>query len=413
MAKKAITQPSYATNNVEQLPAVVVGDETAIQTVFDKVGVDTKTYLVSLTAELNGLEGAEKIGLLNPNLAALSVGDGIEEVRLVAVQAQAGTIVANSIDDTKLVADIKVGSLATLTTTEKLSVTGAINEIDADLSTLSSTVSGVSSVASSNTVNLSMLREAKATTGSAVAYVLDTAGTFDLTVDGNRLMFRPNVANSGSATLAVDGTVVGLRKINDSGSPVVLEANDLKQGVPVEFVRSVSDNFFILRPSGGSNIKSIQRGEVIIGVGSNPSNITISSVDLTKSIVKVTYETIDGGANTPATLYPMAKLTTSTNLYIQKNTDSNQIRVYWEVVEFKNVKSLQSGEVTISTNPTNVTISSVNMSKSILFTSFKSASTSTASEFYVGAKLSSATQVTFTCPVTSTSVVYYYVIEFN
>jgi len=384
MAKLQFTPPTYATNNVEQLPAVVIGDETAIQTVFDKVGVDGKAYTIELLSELNGNEGANKIGLLNPNLASLSVADAVEEVRLVAVQAQAGTIVANSIDNSKLVADIKVGSLGTLTTTEKLSVTGAINEIDADLSTLSSTVNGVSSVASTNTVNLSMLREAKSTTGSAVAYVLDTTGTFDLTVDGNRLMFRPNVANTGSATLAVDGqTAVELRKINDSGSPVALEARDLKQGVPVEFVRSVADNFFILRPSGGSNIKSIQYGSVS-NIWSNTLttvNVTISAIDPLKSIIISNFHTSASAINSAT----FAEILNSTTIrFTRGNGVNNVANLEWTVIEFNNVKNKQSGVYVQSGNLVfeNITVSSYNIGKTILIATTRTGQNSTVQEMY-------------------------------
>ena len=45
-----------------------------------------------------------------------------------------GTVIDdNSISNAKLASDIKVGSLATLTTTVKTSVVGAINELDSDL----------------------------------------------------------------------------------------------------------------------------------------------------------------------------------------------------------------------------------------------------------------------------------------
>ena len=48
---------------------------------------------------------------------------------------EAGVPVDGSITNVKLATDVKVGSLETLTTTEKTSVVGAINEVDANANT--------------------------------------------------------------------------------------------------------------------------------------------------------------------------------------------------------------------------------------------------------------------------------------
>lgn len=73
----------------------------------------------------------------------------------VLAGAVLGAVPDNSIANIKLVSDIKVGSLAALTTTEKASVAGAINEVDADvgdLTTLTTTVK-TSAVAAINEVD--------------------------------------------------------------------------------------------------------------------------------------------------------------------------------------------------------------------------------------------------------------------
>lgn len=56
-----------------------------------------------------------------------------------------GAINDKSVTNPKLADDIKVGSLATLTTTVKTSVVGAINELDSDLGSVNSTISTLGS----------------------------------------------------------------------------------------------------------------------------------------------------------------------------------------------------------------------------------------------------------------------------
>lgn len=103
-----------------------------------------------------------------------------------------------------------------------------------------------------NDVNIDISRIAKLSTGSANAYVVDTEGTFDLTLDGNILTFIPHATNTGASTIALDSqSTVSIEKIDDSGSAVALEAGDLLANRPVQIVRRVGTNVFILRPSGG------------------------------------------------------------------------------------------------------------------------------------------------------------------
>ena len=80
-------------------------------------------------------------------------------------------------------------------------------------------------------------------------------------------------------------------------------------------------------------IKSVQRGEVTLqGAGGSGTgqNVSISSVDMAKSVVIINYSsgTADGGE-------AKAVLTTSTNLNIarQSVTSSTGTSVAWQVVE--------------------------------------------------------------------------------
>ena len=100
MAKQNITASNVDVNNIRSLPDLVVGQATSLKQKFDKTGSDTKTYINdTLIPELNGDDGAFKIGLTNPELLSDNVGDGITEVLQVAKDAQAGTIIDGSIED--------------------------------------------------------------------------------------------------------------------------------------------------------------------------------------------------------------------------------------------------------------------------------------------------------------------------
>lgn len=94
-----------------------------------------------------------------------------------------------------------------------------------------------------------------------------------------------------------------------------------------------------------SNIKSIQRGT--IAVDTFKKNVPISTIDLSRSIVLITYKMQSSNIGME---FVMAQLTASTNFELSVSVlpkyISDQTTVYWTVVEFNNVKSLQNGTVT-------------------------------------------------------------------
>jgi hypothetical protein len=254
--KHPITKLTTDLNNIQALPDVIIGQAVSLKTTFDESGNDIKAYVNTvLTEELNGSNGANKIGLTNPNLSADNVGDGVEEVRQIAVQAQGGTILPNSITNEQLSADVKVGSLGSLTTTNKTSVTASINELDAEVGANTGDIATNTANISTTALNLDILRTAKITTGSSVALTVDTDGTFDLTRNGNILHIIPNVTSTGGMTINVDGQgAIGIRKANDAGTLVALEAGDIKINVPTQLVRDTVNNFFVYAPRGGGGL---------------------------------------------------------------------------------------------------------------------------------------------------------------
>ena len=84
-----------------------------------------------------------------------------------------------------------------------------------------------------------------------------------------------------------------------------------------------------------SPIKSVQRGLLTVGFGDSPPyNVTISSVDLGKSVLTFSYGEDNAGALTPERLL-WGRLTSSTNIRFDKyNTDVANYKIAWEVVEY-------------------------------------------------------------------------------
>lgn len=287
MAKLAISPSTVPVNTIQSLDDVVVGQAPSLKVAFDKAAADGKTYINdTLIAELNGDNGSKKIGHDSPNIAADNVNEALEEVYAAIASTVLGEIPDNSIPNLKLASDIKVGSLATLTTTEKSSVVGAINEIDAY-------VNGVPEQVDTIETDLNILRTAKTTTGSNVALAVDTDGTFDMTRNGNTLSVIPNVANTGAMTIAVDGqTARAIQKANDAGTLVALEAGDIKQNVPVQLVLQTSGTpVFIYAPKVGA----IKYGSLVINTPSTAftmaSVISVSGKGKFKSVLNTSLTT--------------------------------------------------------------------------------------------------------------------------
>lgn len=247
-----------------------------------------------------------------------------------------------------------------------------------------------------NATDHDIIRLAKSSTGTANALVIDTAGTFDLTKNGNVLHLLPNLTNTGVVTVAVDGQAAkSVKEFNvDTDTFIDLVAGKLKKNTPAQLVWSVANGFFILRPSGagGSNIKSIQRGSVVTAGSLSSHTVTITGVDMTKSVVRII-----GGAQ--ADLYYgdlSIDFVSATQIIVERAAaDVNAMRFTWEVIEFNNVKSKQKGEKYLeSTSVQNVAITAVDTLKSLVFFSWKTYSTGQqAYANYLSCKLSSSTNL--------------------
>jgi len=146
---------------------------------------------------------------------------------------------------------------------------------------------------------------------------------------------------------------------------------------------------------GGVFIKSVQRG---VSTVTTPVTVSIDEVDLDKSVILIQGLFDDGDGQAGAAV---VSFDSSTELYIG-GQNYNTTTVIWQVIEFYNVKSLQSGYTTSETT----TITQVNLNKSILF--YNGGTTSTGTLFDCEAYLSDSTTITNT----GIYGFHYYVVEF-
>jgi hypothetical protein len=129
------------------------------------------------------------------------------------------------------------------------------------------------------------------------------------------------------------------------------------------------DKFKMDGPSG-SSIKSVQRGATQIDSGQNTKTLSISSVDLSKAVVKFT--AYNPAETDPANCAIRVFFIDHQQLYfiMRANVDILAVQIFWEVIEFNNVKSIQRGSVTsIAGGGQTITISEINPAKSFVFAS--------------------------------------------
>lgn len=118
--------------------------------------------------------------------------------------------------------------------------------------------------------------------------------------------------------------------------------------------------------SGGSNIKSIQRGTV----ANTSATVSITEVDLSKSIVMVSAHTTTR-ITTATNLQVSAKFNSSTEINLNRVGTDGIVSASWVVIEFKNVKSLQRGSTTLTGNVINQGITTVVLAKAVAFVSHR------------------------------------------
>lgn len=173
---------------------------------------------------------------------------------------------------------------------------------------------------------------------------------------------------------------------------------------------------------GGSNIKSLQKGSVSATSSSTTTNVTINNVNIDKSIVisnfNINYDGTSATANANNILFT-SKLSSSNLLVLERgNSVINTIGLNYQVIEFNNVKSKQSGTTTLLSASTSitVTISPINIEKHMLVYSVRATNVATFFVLlHVGGRVNNATQLEFihsNGSATETMIIEWQLIEF-
>lgn len=173
-----------------------------------------------------------------------------------------------------------------------------------------------------------------------------------------------------------------------------------------------------LNGGGGSNIKSIQRGTATIANASASSPIiAIASVDLTKSIVRIQTSSASGQINSPADDIAEIHFLNNSQIQVSRVGINGALPFDWEVIEFNNVKSLQSGNTSyLSKTTLDIVISTIDTAKSMLFYSSKPATTVTNTKNNLRGTIKTSTTINFASSAQDTvyaQTIYWQVIEFN
>lgn len=175
----------------------------------------------------------------------------------------------------------------------------------------------------------------------------------------------------------------------------------------------------ILGTPSKKSIKSIQRFEDFIQ--GSTKDITIQAVDTSKAIVLISFSEGNTDAHAPAKLYCSVELINATTVRVRRvsnfvGTASRQARFNIQVIEFNQVKSKQVGSFVHSSYLQNITIASIEPSKSILYferTNTKPDDGSTLTLDYVSGKIVNSTTLKFESQVQTNQTIYWQLIEFK
>jgi hypothetical protein len=158
----------------------------------------------------------------------------------------------------------------------------------------------------------------------------------------------------------------------------------------------------------GSNIKSIQRGTASVLSTDTAKVVDINAVNRANSIIKFNY-IIYAPAQYLCQTEWMVDFSSSTQITFQRTTANGQLEIQWEVIEFNNVKSKQTGW-TVSAN---TTIASVDLNKTTIFAAANNSANVTdlvSQKYSYG--LTTATNLHFAFNQAN-FILYYQIIEFN
>ena len=128
---------------------------------------------------------------------------------------------------------------------------------------------------------------------------------------------------------------------------------------------------------GGAVVKSVQRGATTILAGQTYAAVAVSQIDTSKSFVKIYSSASQVGTEYMYSVLPLAAITNSTTLTFTRDNSTvaaQNLLIVWELVEFDHGVSIQSGTANTSNPVLDITISTIDPSKSMVFFSTNSSS---------------------------------------
>lgn len=206
-------------------------------------------------------------------------------------------------------------------------------------------------------------------------------------------------ASSTTATVSITDTSKAFLVYSyhgDDGPQRGLVGGTITNGTTLTFSRGGSPTFSIpikyCVVEFNSGV-SVQRGSTLIDA--DPKNVTITSVNTSKSFLILNGQASAGTTLFSGNTFILGRLSSSTNLELDPNSQDASWTSYWEVVEW-DTASVQRINITLTTSATSNTgtISSVNTTQSFLQYSIRPAGNPVAGEYGIRCELTNSTTVT-------------------
>ena len=157
-------------------------------------------------------------------------------------------------------------------------------------------------------------------------------------------------------------------------------------------------------------LDDIQSGTATIAGGSSSTSVTIAAVDPTKAFLTFS---VRGSNTSPENLSVSGRLSNSTTVAFDRVGTSGNVTIEWSVVEFASGVAVQRGTVTPSSANTNVTIASVDLTKSFPLVSMRAGGVIYEGEDWVRARFTSDTNLELATNATFGNVIDWQVVEYN
>ena len=216
---------------------------------------------------------------------------------------------------------------------------------------------------------------------------------------------------NGTLTLGTNPTNVGINSVNMSQTFTICywgtTSSNANQAVTCNLTSSTNlrvqagiagaaivVSWFAVEFESGA---SVQRGNTSWATATASQNITISSVNLTKTFVIVGTNTTSTSQTIDEQRITRAVLTNSTNLQLIRVETGIAVNTFWQVVELNNV-TVQNGTTTLSSAASaTASINSVNTSDTFLVfsTSGAAATNGVDAEYYVRGRFVDPTTINF------------------